>query len=193
MKFENLTIVKKWRLYAGPKDERLEAETCRIYRAGFMLLAFGMLAFFLYDMMAQQVAWVHDASSADAHAMFSSPTLVAMFAWFLIAMLACVVMQTRKGFVDTNRFAQTDRFPKGYFSLISGISGIACALVVFAMRSIAEAQIVPLDEVFWLPNLAVGAVTGALVFAATLALFYATYREAKRKRELIERKLDDEE
>ncbi len=193
MKFENLAIVKKWRLYAGPKDERLEAEACRIYRTGFMLLAFGMLAFFLYDMMAQQIAWVHSANAADAHAMFSSPTLVAMFVWFFAVMLVCVVMQTRKGFVDTNRFAQTDRFPKGYFCLISGISGIACALAIFAMRSIAEAQIVPLDEVFWLPNLAVGVVTGMLVFAATLALFYATYREAKRKRERVERELNDEE
>ncbi len=193
MKFENLAIVKKWRLYAGPKDERLEAEACRIYRSGFMLLAFGMLAFFLYDMMAQQIAWVHSANAADAHAMFSSPTLVAMFVWFFAVMLVCVAMQTRKGFVDTNRFAQTDRFPKGYFCLISGISGIACALAIFAMRSIAEAQVVPLDEVFWLPNLAVGAVTGTLVFAATLALFYATYREAKRKRDRAERELGDEE
>lgn len=193
MRFENLVIVKKWRLYAGPKDERLEAEACRIYRAGFMLLAFGMLVFFLYDMMAQQIAWVHNANAAGTHAMFSSPALTAMFVWFLVVMFVCVIMQTRKGFVETNRFAQTNSFPKGYFSLISGISGIACALVIFAMRSIAEVKIVPLDEVFWLPNLAVGIVTGAFVFAATLALFYATYREAKRKREQLERELDDEE
>lgn len=193
MKTENLTIVKKWRLYAGPKDERLEAEACRIYRTGFLLLSFGMLVFFLYDMMAQQVAWVHGADTASGHAMFSSPILMALFVWFLIVMFACVVMQTRRGFVETNRFAQTDRFPKGYFALISGISGAVCALALFAMRSIAEAQIVPLDEVFWLPNLAIGIVVGIFVFAAAIALFYWSFREAKRSRERIEREFDDEE
>ena len=193
MKFENLAIVRKWRLYAGPKDERLEAEACRIYRASFLLLAFGMLAFFLYDIMAQQITMLHDANATDAHTMFSSPTLTVMFAWFFVVMIICIVMQTRRGFVETNRFAQTDSFPAGYFSLISGLSGIVCALVIFAMRSIAEVQIVPLDKVLWLPNLTVGLATGVLVFFATLALFYATYREAKRKRERLEHELYDEE
>lgn len=192
MKITDCTLVKKWRLYVGPKDERLEAEESRIYRIGFMLLSFGMLVFFLYDMMAGQVTWVHD-DATGAPTMFSSPTLAAAFVWFLIVMVACIVMQTRKGFVDVNRFGQTDRFPKGYFSLIAGISGTICAIVVFAMRSIAEMQIVALDEVFWLPNLATGVVTGIMVFGATLALFYGSFHRAKKKRIQLESALDDEE
>ena len=41
MKFEDLKLVQKWREYAGPKDERLEAESAKIYKIGFVLLSFG--------------------------------------------------------------------------------------------------------------------------------------------------------
>ena len=43
MKYEDLKIVQKWREYAGPKDERLETESAKIYKIGFVLLSFGML------------------------------------------------------------------------------------------------------------------------------------------------------
>lgn len=48
MKYEDLKIVQKWREYAGPKDERLEAENAKIYKIGFVLLSFGMLMIFFY-------------------------------------------------------------------------------------------------------------------------------------------------
>ena len=32
MKFEDLKLVQKWREYAGPKDERLEAESAKVYK-----------------------------------------------------------------------------------------------------------------------------------------------------------------
>ena len=48
MKMQNMKIVQKWREYAGPKDERLEAENAKIYTFGFILLSFGMLALTIY-------------------------------------------------------------------------------------------------------------------------------------------------
>lgn len=51
-----------------------------------------------------------------------------MYAWLFIVMLICAVLQTRKGYVDTNRFGQTEHIPVGYFLLISGITGIASTL-----------------------------------------------------------------
>ena len=36
MKFEDLKIVQKWREYAGPKDERLEAENAKSTRLAFI-------------------------------------------------------------------------------------------------------------------------------------------------------------
>lgn len=105
-------------------------------------------------------------------------------------MLICVVLQTRKGYVDTNRFGQTEHLPAGYFLFVSGLSGAASALVIAAMRCIAEAQIVPLESVFWAANLAVGVCCGATIFVATFALLCATFFSAKKRRAKIETELD---
>ncbi len=62
MKFEDLKLVQKWREYAGPKDERLEAESARIDKIGFVLLSFGMLMYFWRPrrcIASTSVAWVH--------------------------------------------------------------------------------------------------------------------------------------
>ena len=56
MKFEDLKIVQKWREYAGPKDERLEAENAKIYKIGFYLLSWGMLMILFYEILVRQVA-----------------------------------------------------------------------------------------------------------------------------------------
>ena len=110
MKMQNMKIVQKWREYAGPKDERLEAENAKIYEFGFILLSFGMLALLAYEIIAQQVAWVHNGAN-DAFHLFASPVDAAMYAWLFIVMLICAVLQTRKGYVDTNRFGQTENLP----------------------------------------------------------------------------------
>ena len=107
MKMQNMKIVQKWREYAGPKDERLEAENAKIYEFGFILLSFGMLVLLAYEIIAQQVAWVHNGAN-DAFHLFASPVDAAMYAWLFIVMLICAVLQTRKGYVDTNRFGQTE-------------------------------------------------------------------------------------
>ena len=189
MKFEDLKIVQKWREYAGPKDERLEAENAKIYKMGFMLLSFGMLLILFYQFIARQVAWVHSDASEMPH-LFATPFEAAMYAWLVIVMFICVVLQTRKGYVDTNRFGQTEQLPAGYFLLVSGLSGAAFALVVAAMRCVAEAQIVPFEDVFWAANLAVGVCCGTTIFVATFALLCATFFSAKRRRAKIEAELD---
>lgn len=190
MSMSDMKLVRQWRAYVGPRDERLEAENCRIYRIGFLLLSFGMLLFFLYNVMASQVAWVHSDSSAHIE-LFSSPLDFALFLWFLVTMVICCVLQSRKGFVETNRFGQTDTFPIGYFALIAGISGGVSALVLAAMRCIAELQIVRADEVFWLANFCIGLVFGVSIFAATLLGFYLQFRSAKKHRAKIDAALDE--
>ena len=116
MKLQNMKLARKWREYAGPKDERLEAENAKIYKLGFMLLSFGMLTFLVYQIMAQQVAWVHDGAG-EAFRLFANPVDAVMYAWLFIVMTVCAVLQTRKGYVDTNRFGQTEHIPVGYFLL----------------------------------------------------------------------------
>lgn len=189
MKMQNMRIVQKWREYAGPKDERLEAENAKIYTLGFMLLSFGMLALLVYQIIAQQVAWVHNDGNGAFH-LFASPVDAAMYAWLFIVMLVCAVLQTRKGYVDTNRFGQTDRLPASYFLLIAGLSGVASALAIAAMRCIAEAQIVPFESIFWAANLATGVVFGILIFAATFGALCLAFYDAKHHRAKIEAELD---
>ena len=189
MKFEDLKLVQKWREYAGPKDERLEAENAKIYKIGFVLLSFGMLMIFFYQFIARQVAWVHSDASEMPY-LFATPFEAAMYTWLVIVMLICVVLQTRKGYVDTNRFGQTEHLPAGYFLLVSGPSGAAFALVVAAMRCVAEVQIVPFESVYWAANLATGAACGVTIFAATFTLLCATFFTAKRRRAKLEAELD---
>lgn len=189
MKFEDLKIVQKWREYAGPKDERLEAENAKIYKLGFVLLSFGMLLILLYQFIARQVAWVHSDASEMPHGVVT-PFEAAMYLWLVLVMLICAGLQTRKGYVDTNRFGQTEHLPVGYFLLVSGLSGAAFALVIAAMRCIAEAQIVPLESVFWVANLATGVVYGATIFVVTFVLLCATFFSTKRRRAKIETELD---
>ena len=189
MKMQNMKIVQKWREYAGPKDERLEAENAKIYKLGFMLLSFGMLALLVYQIMAQQVAWVHNGDNSAFH-LFASPVDAAMYAWLFIVMLVCAVLQTRKGYVDTNRFGQTDRLPASYFLLVAGLTGVASALAIAAMRCIAEAQIVPFEGIFWAANLATGVVFGVMIFAATFGALCLAFYDAKYHRAKIEAELD---
>ena len=189
MKFEDLKIVQKWREYAGPKDERLEAENAKVYKIGFYLLSFGMLMILFYEILARQVAWVHSSSSEMPH-LFATPFEAAMYAWLVIVMLICVVLQTRKGYVDTNRFGQTEHLPVGYFLLLCGISGVTSALVIAAMRCIAEAQIVPLESVLWAANLVTGALYGLIIAIVTFATLCAVYFSAKKCRAKIGAELD---
>lgn len=113
-----------------------------------------------------------------------------MYAWLVIVMLICAVLQTRKGYIDTNRFGQTEHLPVGYFLLLCGISGITSALVIAAMRCVAEVQIVPLEDVFWAANLATGAACGVTIFIATFAALCASFFTAKKRRANIEAELD---
>lgn len=189
MKFEDLKIVQKWREYAGPKDERLEAENAKVYKIGFYLLSFGMLMILFYEILARQVAWVHSSSSEMPH-LFATPFEAAMYAWLVIVMLICVVLQTRKGYVDTNRFGQTEHLPAGYFLLICGISGVTSALTIAAMRCIAEAQIVPFESVLWAANFATGVSCGLMIAVVTFATLCTVYFSAKRRRAKIEAELD---
>lgn len=113
-----------------------------------------------------------------------------MYAWLFIVMLICAVLQTRKGYVDTNRFGQTEHLPAGYFLLIAGITGVASTLAIAAMRCIAEAQIVPFESIFWAANLATGVVLGIMIFAATFGALCLAFFEAKHRRAKIEAELD---
>ncbi|RDC19318.1 hypothetical protein C1858_11900 [Eggerthella lenta] len=39
------SIFQHWEAYRGPKDERVEAETNRIYKVGFIMLSIGLVLY----------------------------------------------------------------------------------------------------------------------------------------------------
>ena len=142
-----------------------------------------------YEILARQVAWIHSDASEIPH-LFATPFEAAMYAWLVIVMFICAVLQTRKGYVDTNRFGQTEHLPVGYFLLVCCISGVTSTLVIAAMRCIAEVQIVPFEDVFWAANLATGAACGVTIFIATFAALCASFFTAKKRRAKLEAELD---
>lgn len=80
-----MRLAKKWRAYAGPKDERLEAENAKIYKLGFMLLSFGMLMLLVHQIIAQQVAWAHDDADLATGAVFGVVIFAAVFGALCLA------------------------------------------------------------------------------------------------------------
>ena len=75
-----------------PKDERVVAETNRIYKAGYMILTFGILV----DLYLQ-------FSSVNGSGFSVRPVELGIF---MLAQIACLVMMVRKGLADDNRYAE---------------------------------------------------------------------------------------
>lgn len=40
-----MKLIQHWEAYRGPKDERVEAETNRIYKVGFIMLSIGLVLY----------------------------------------------------------------------------------------------------------------------------------------------------
>ena len=96
-------------------------------------------------------------------------------------MLICAVLQTRKGYVDTNRLAKPRTFPLVTFCSSPASRVPPSAFAIAAMRCIAEAQIVPFEDIFWAANLATGVVFGVMIFAATFGALCLAFYEAKHR------------
>ena len=88
------------------------------------------------------------------------------------------------------RFGQTEHIPTGYFLLISGITGIASALAIAAMRCIARRRSYRSKASFGERNLATGVVFGVTIFVAVFGALCLAFFEAKQRRAKIEAELD---
>lgn len=175
-----MNLVKKWKEYFGDKDERIDAEVNRIYKTGFLMLAFGTLLGLFYSINLSQVRSVafDESTSLDGLTVF-------MFGLLFVTCVVCTVMQVRKGIVDEHvRFADTNAFPTGYFTLVSVFTGVAVVLVCGLCRCIAEIQIIGLAQVHWGINFLMNVPTGVFVTLLLVLVFYVTYRAAKRRQKV---------
>ena len=180
---------KTWRARVrGPQDERLVAESNRIYAKGFAGLAFVCCMVFLYQTMLEQVSCVEEVPLyTNVGQRLLSPSLL-LIAGMVAVCVTCLSLQCKKGFVDTGRFGEADRFAAEYYLACSGAFGAVLMLVMAGLRIVAEWQIVGFDNILWLPDLAVGAVFGMMGFALLTLAFYLTFLDAKRNRQKL---LDD--
>lgn len=173
--------------HQGMRDERIVAETNKIYKKGFLALAFGLLVFFTYDTMRSQVAFVNGLSDTVE----VSLSLMILYAWLFVVVLACALASTLKGFVDDGRFAETDYFPAGYFALWSFCAALGSGFAVALLRALAEFELVGASGIMWAADAVLGFSFSILIFLACYANFYLAFRAAKRRRETLALRFED--
>ena len=185
-------LQQQWNQYVGPKDERIEAEMNRLYKVGFIMLALGWLMLLYYDMLLQQVAAMESVDTTGAGFISIGFSSAASFGWILLTCLVLIVMQCRRGFMDVNRFGETETFPAGYFALVSAGVGVGLSLVVMLLRVLANVQVTGgADGMIWIIGLFVGGGSGVMVFLLCLLAFYLSFCSAKRNRRRLAREFDE--
>lgn len=183
---------REWRRHFGPKDERIEAEMNRIYKTGFIMLALGWIALLYYGMLLKQVEAINSLEASGSGTMTFGFLELAFWVWPILTCSVLAVMQCRKGFVDTNRFGETDVFPSEYFMLISAVVGVCAGLAVFALRILANLQVVGgVDGLTVIGAAIMSSCIAVLLFAGSLLAFYLTFLAARRRRRALESELDD--
>lgn len=176
--------------FFGPRkelDERIVAESNRIYKTGFWLLAVGYLLYVWHSFMRSQVAYVNELTSD-----FEAAVDPLLSSWFLLVFVIVGFMLTRKGI-----FASDDLDEHGLFPVercLNASFGLAAVVFVFAtlMRALAEFELLGLEGVNWLDDVVIACVFALEAFVAALVCFGASYFFAKRRRERLEADLDDE-
>ena len=173
------------KLFCKAKDERVVAEINRIYKIGFHLLSFGILA----DILLQAIGVRLEGSTV----VDSSINLIE-FAVLMLAWAVSLFLMSRKGLMDDNAFAEADRFPlKIYFAqgvlaglgrgdrgergaVVSGAAwvsmGVPYMLLAFAAQLL-----------FMVPTVTV----------LVLLITYATFCYAKRRRARAQAQMDEED
>ena len=112
---------------------------------------------------------------------------VMVVSWLLLTCLACAVLQSRKGFADDgNRFSETDRFPGGYFALVSGLAAVVAGVLIALLRVLAELQVLgSVGASAWFAAAVLGLSIAALLFVLLVVAFYVSFRAAKSRRRAI--------
>ena len=145
-----------------------------------------------YEILVRQVAWVHSDASEIPH-LFATPFGAAMYAWLVIVMFICTVLQTRKGYV---RLPTVLAKPSIFLSDTSCssvvLAGVTGTLVITgrcaASRRSADRAVrrCLLGSELWRR----ARLAGVTIFIATFAALCASFFTAKRRRAKIEAELD---
>lgn len=181
------SLKKAYRLFHRQPDERIVAESNRIYTTGFWLLVVGYLLYVWHGWMLTQVAYVNELEPTFDASAFASPF---MNAWLLVVFAAVTFLLWRKGIYSSAGLEECDLFPVE----ASLGSSLASALVMFVsatlMRAFAEFELMGLAGVNLLHNVVIASVFAMEVFVLVLMVIAFSYFAAQRRRKRAEAEED---
>lgn len=183
-------IVKKYHDHLGPRDERLEKDSNRIYKYGFVALAIFCLAVMYYQGSIDSVSTAHGIASSNVAQPVISP--ISLLAVGLIVISTAVgIGHVSKGIVDSNRFADAESFSVGYYGLWTLASALVFFLVMLTGRVAAEAQILGVDSIDWTNALLAGVVSLIAFVPIFFIAFFVMYKMASKRRDKLTNELDN--
>lgn len=160
-----------------PKDERVVAETNKVYKVGFFVMTIGIII----DLYMQ-------FASANGEVQFVRPV---EFVTFMLAQVVCLALLVRKGMADDGRFAEADVFPKKYYALTSLAGGAGAAILFLVCKMLMFPHWEFGVKAF---VMVMGMCCGFIMLTAAVtvyALQYLLFRMAKRRRDQMNSE-DDE-
>lgn len=187
-------LVRKWNEYMGPKDERLETESCRYMKISFYMLLAGIIICLYYSIMLEQVSWTTETAiyTAAGEGVFPVNQLM-----IIVVLLACAIpfiLQIKAGIISNrSRYASVERIPWGFVALVSFVCAMTLGVLTCGMRMVAEIQIVGIENVAWLGDVAMGIVFFIMAFVLAMFFMGEAFSVAIKNRRHIEAELEEEE
>lgn len=171
----------KW-MHSKPGDERVVAETNKIYKIGYLILSLGIM----FDLVLQFTSVQFGETQASVTV---RPVEVGVF---LLAQIVCLVLMVRRGFMDDTRYAEAEVFPHKHYLLLALGAGAAASLLFCGLRM--------LQFPFWEFGVQAFFLVMGVFFLSMLltcaagvyALFYLSFRLARRRRNKIAAQYEDE-
>ncbi len=184
-------LIKKWNEIMGPKDERLETEENKAIKASAYILLIGTVLSLYYAIMLDQVAYTTNhpimTSLGESLIHVQFPLTITI----LLAGIVSIAIQLKSGsFSSYKRFAEVDSIPWDYVSLFAIFCGLVLGFLTCGMRIIAETQIVGIEHVSWLGDIAIGVVFSILGFIVGFAAMAYTIHDAIKRRKKLEAELE---
>lgn len=176
----------------GPKDERLEAEENKSMKVGGTILLIGSVLSLYYAIMLDQVSSTTDQPIFTALGEKLIPVHLLLVLTILVTGVVSLTMQTRAGYFSSHkRFAEVDQVPWDFVTLFALFCGAIVGVLTCGMRIVAEVQIVGLENVAWMGDLAIGIIFFIMGFLVGFTAITLTIHDAIKRRRALESELED--
>lgn len=187
-----MNLIKRYNQIMGPKDERLEAEENKSMKVGGTILLIGSVLSLYYAIMLDQVSSTADQPIFTALGEKLIPVHLLLILTILVAGVVSLTMQTRAGYFSSRkRFAEVDQVPWDFVTLFALFCGAIVGVLTCGMRIMAEVQIVGLENVAWMGDLAIGVIFFIMGFLVGFAAITLTIHDAIKRRRALESELED--